>query len=123
MYLYYYNFKYCINLQLILINKNDKQSQNTPVDSLEFKKLNNSQKVIKSNIPNKSELNKINTINNPLKSNLNLDGSSFKNEEKLDNDAITTEFIKKDDSKWRYNKSELLERRKKLLRDKTNMKK
>jgi len=31
--------------------------------------------------------------------------------------------IKKDDSKWKYNKQELLERKKRLLKDKSSLKK
>ena len=83
---------------------------------------------INSNEFNKNNENNINDIysgkNNDinLKQNLNID---FNNDKKIDKESINKdeEKINKDkDKKWKYNKQELYERKKKMLKDKSNFK-
>ena len=83
---------------------------------------------INSNEFNNNNANNINDIysgkNNDinLKQNLNID---FNNDKKIDKESINKdeEKINKDkDKKWKYNKQELYERKKKMLKDKSNFK-
>ena len=83
---------------------------------------------INSNEFNNNNANNINDIysgkNNDinLKQNLNID---FNNDKKIDKEIINKdeEKINKDkDKKWKYNKQELYERKKKMLKDKSNFK-
>ena len=83
---------------------------------------------INSNEFNNNNANNINDIysgkNNDinLKQNLNID---FNSDKKIDKESINKdeEKINKDkDKKWKYNKQELYERKKKMLKDKSNFK-
>ena len=83
---------------------------------------------INSNEFNNNNANNINDIysgkNNDinLKQNLNID---FNNDKKIDKESINKdeEKINKDkDKKWKYNKQELYERKKKMFKDKSNFK-
>jgi len=75
-------------------------------------------KIIYSNKQNNNnDVVKMNNFINAKKSTPNYDISD------VNADNIDKSEFKRDDSKWKFNKNELLERKKKLLKDKSHLKK
>ncbi len=103
------------------MNNNAKKVMDFSNDNEEQDKTSN-EKITSSN----KQTNNYNNGNGVRKNNFfNTKKSATKNEENVSTektDNLDKNEFKRDDSKWKFSKNELLERKKKLLKDKSNIK-
>lgn len=101
-----------INAKKIMDFSNDNEEQDTGINEnmIYCNKQNN-------NCSNGNGVRKNNFVHNKNSATKKEDVSA----EKPDN--VEKDEFKRDDSKWKFSKNELLERKKKLLKDKSNIKK
>lgn len=98
------------------MNNNNKKVLDFSNDFEDNEKNNAKTNIIQDNNIKTNGLRKNNFINNKKNTSDEIDTNEK-------NDGLENNDFKRDDSKWKFNKNELLERKKKLLKDKTNIKK